>query len=380
MNPDVVVIGLGGMGSAAAYHLASRGQRVLGLEQFTPAHDRGSSHGDSRITRQSYLEDPRYVPLLLHAHDLWERLAADSGRDVIRLVGGIYLGGPGSGTFGGALRAAQEWSLPHEVLDAAQVRRKFPTLRPAGGMLGLHESRAGYVRPEETVTAHLELAAAAGADLRFTEPATGWTALPGGDGVRVISARGAYEAARLVICPGAWAPSLLAGLGVPLDVERQVMYWFAPASVAAFEDHPVYFWEDDEGVQLYGFPAIDGPGGGVKTAFHHHGGTACTPDTIDRTVHDAEAAAIRRFLRPRMPSLPGDLLRAVTCMYTNTPDHHFAVGPHPDFPHVAVACGFSGHGFKFVPVIGEILADLAIEGTTRHPIGLFDPRRFRPEF
>jgi sarcosine oxidase len=378
MSHDVIVIGLGGMGSSAAYHLASRGQRVLGLERFTPAHDQGSSHGGSRITRQSYFEDPAYVPLLLRAHDLWERLAADSGRDLISLCGGIYLGGPDSETFSGALRAAREWSLPHEVLDAAEVRRRFPMLRPANGTLALHESRAGYVRPEETVAAHLELAAAAGADLRFTEPVTGWTALPGGDGVRVRTARDTYEASRLVICPGAWAPSLLAGLGVPFAVERQVMYWFAPDSVAAFEDHPVYFWEAGDGVQFYGFPAIDGPGGGVKTAFHYHGGVKCTPDTIDRTVHDAEVAAIRRYLRPRVPSLPGELLRAETCMYTNTPDRHFAVGPHPDFPQVAVACGFSGHGFKFVPVIGEILADLIADETTSHPIGLFDPRRCRP--
>jgi sarcosine oxidase len=378
MSHDVIVIGLGGMGSSAAYHLASRGQRVLGLERFTPAHDQGSSHGGSRLTRQSYFEDPAYVPLLLRAHDLWERLAADSGRDLIRLCGGIYLGGPDSETFAGALRAAREWSLPHEVLDAAEVRRRFPALRPANGTLALHESRAGYVRPEETVAAHLELAAAAGADLRFTEPVTGWAALPGGDGVRVRTARGAYEASRLVICPGAWAPSLLAGLGVPFAVERQVMYWFAPDSVATFEDHPVYLWEAEDGVQFYGFPAIDGPGGGVKTAFHHHGGVTCTPDTIDRAVHDAEVSAIRRYLRPRVPSLPGELLRAAACMYTNTPDRHFVVGPHPEFPQVAVACGFSGHGFKFVPVIGEILADLITDETTSHPIDLFDPRRCRP--
>jgi sarcosine oxidase len=375
MSHDVIVIGLGGMGSSAACHLAARGQRVLGLEQFTPAHDRGSSHGDSRITRQSYFEDPAYVPLLLRAHDLWERLAADSGRDLIRLCGGIYLGGPDSETFAGALRAAREWSLPHEVLDAAEVTRRFATLRPDAGMLALHEPRAGYVRPEQTVAAHLALATAAGADLHFSEPVTGWAAMPGGDGVRVHTGRGSYQASRLVICPGAWAPSLLAGLGVPFTVERQVMYWFAPESVAAFTGHPVFFWEAGDGVQFYGFPAIDGPGGGVKAAFHHHGGTDCTPDTIDRTVHGTEVSAIRRYLRPLMPSLPGDLLRAVTCMYTNSPDHHFVVGPHPEHPQVAVACGFSGHGFKFVPVIGEILADLVTGGTTAHPIGLFDPRR-----
>src|SRR3954462_6228018 len=159
MGHDVIVIGLGGMGSAAAYHLAARGQRVLGLERFTPAHDRGSSHGGSRITRQSYFEDPAYVPLLLRGYELWNRLAADSGRDVIRLCGGIYLGPPDSLTFAGSLRAAQEWSLPHEVLDAAEVTRRFPTLRPATGTLALYEDQAGFVRPEETVAAHLELAA-----------------------------------------------------------------------------------------------------------------------------------------------------------------------------------------------------------------------------
>jgi sarcosine oxidase len=370
---DVIVIGLGAMGSSAAFHLAARGQRVLGLERFTPAHAHGSSHGESRVTRQSYFEDPAYVPLLLRAHDLWERLAADSGRDLIRLCGGLYLGNPDGETFAGAQRAAREWSLPHEVLDAAEVRRRFPAFTPGPDVAALYEARAGFVRPEETVTANLELAAAAGADLRFETPALEWTAADGGDGVTVRTADQAFTASRLVICPGPWAPALLADLGVPLRVERQVMYWL-DADADSFAGNPVFFWEAEDGVQFYGFPAIDGPGGGVKTAFHT-GGVACDPDTIDRTVRPREVATIRSYLAPRVPGLAGAALRTATCMYTNTPDHHFVIAVHPEHPQVSVACGFSGHGFKFTPVIGEILADLAIDGSTTHPIALFDPRR-----
>jgi sarcosine oxidase len=373
---DVIVVGLGAMGSSAAYHLASRGQRVLGLERFGPAHANGSSHGASRAIRQSYMEGPAYVPLLVRAYDLWDRLAADSGRDLIRLCGGLYLGSPDSETFAGSLRSAREWSLPHEVLDAAQLRRRFPTFTPGPDVVALYETRAGFTRPEETVAANLRLAAARGADLRFGTPVTGWTAADGGDGVTVTTPDGVHEASRLVLCAGAWAPSLVTGLDVPMRVERQVMYWF-DADADAFAGNPVWVWEAEDGVQFYGFPAIDGPGGGVKAALHNAGGTPCDPDTIDRNVHPREVGRIRSYLASRVPGMAGDLLRAATCLYTNSPDHHFVLGTHPDHPQVLVMGGCSGHGFKFTPVIGEILADLAIDGGTAHPIELFDPRRPR---
>jgi sarcosine oxidase len=291
---------------------------------------------------------------------------------VIRLCGGIYLGPPDSLTFTGSLRAAKDWSLPHEVLEATEVTRRFPTLRPTAGTLALHEEKAGFVRPEETVTAHLELAADAGAELRFEEPVVDWMAQSGGEGVRVLTGKGTYTASRLVICPGAWAPELLADLAVPFTVERQVMYWFQPdGGVDAFDaaHHPVYIWEGDDGVQFYGFPSIDGPDGGAKVAFFRKG-VVCTPGTIDRTVHAEEIEAMRAYLRPKIPTLPGDLLQSATCMYTNTPDQHFVIANHPEHPQVSVACGFFGHGFKFVPVVGEVLADLAIHGQTRHPVGI----------
>ncbi|MFD7108283.1 N-methyl-L-tryptophan oxidase [Streptomyces celluloflavus] len=380
MSPsyDVIVLGLGGMGSAAAHHLAARGARVLGLEKFGPVHQRGSSHGGSRITRQSYFEDPAYVPLLLRAHELYARLARDSGRRVATLCGGVMVGRPGSRTVAGALRSARTWDLPHEMLDAKEIRRRFPTLAPAADEVALYEARAGFVRPEHTVAAQLQLAGQSGAALHFQEPVTRWEALPGGRGVRVHTPDDTYTAGQLVICPGAWAPRLLAGLGVPFTIERQVMYWFAPdggTAPYAPEQHPVYIWEDTAGVQIYGFPAIDGPEGGAKVAFFRKG-TVCTPENIDRTVHEDEVRAMAAQAARLLPTLPGRFLSAATCMYSNTPDEHFVITRHPAHPDaVTVACGFSGHGFKFVPVVGEILADLALTGETGHPIELFDPGR-----
>jgi sarcosine oxidase len=374
VNHDVIVIGLGGMGSAAAAHLAARGQRVLGLERFGSAHDRGSSHGGSRIIRQSYFEDPAYVPLLLRAYELWEELGDASGTDPITLTGGVYLGRPDSPTVAGSLRAAREWDLPHEVLDAPEIRRRFPTLSPDDDEVALYETAAGFVRPELTVSAHLTLAGRWSAELHFDEPVLDWSVTADG-GVRVTTAAGSYTAGRLVICPGAWAPELLAELAVPFVVERQVMHWFRPTGgVEPFTEHPVYIHEAADGTQIYGFPAIDGPDGGAKVAFFRRG-SATTPETIDRVVYPEEVAAMTEHLRGVLPTLPGRHLTAVTCMYTTTPDHHFVIAAHPEHEQVTVACGFSGHGFKFVPVVGEILADLATDGSTRHPIDLFDPRR-----
>ena len=374
---DVIVVGLGGMGSAAAYHLAARGLRVLGLERFGPAHDKGSSHGGSRITRQSYFEDPAYVPLLLRSYELWDALAHDSGRDVVTLTGGVMIGPPDSVTVAGSRRSAEEWDLPHEMLDAVEIRRRFPTLLPADDDVALYERNAGFLRPEVAVAAHLDLAGGLGADLRFGEPVRRFDAGP--DGVRAATDAGTYSAGHLVICPGAWAPDLLADLGMSFVVERQVQYWFAPVGgIDPFrpDRHPIWIWEDRAGVQFYGLPALDGRDGGVKVAIHRSG-ARCTPDTIERTVRDSEVRAMAEQLRGHVQSLPGPFLKAVTCMYTNTVDEHFVVGRHPGHERVTVACGFSGHGFKFVPVVGEILADLATTGATRHPIALFDPTRDR---
>jgi len=233
------------------------------------------------------------------------------------------------------------------------------------------------VRPEATVSAQLALATRAGAELHFDEPMTGWAPATGG-GVRVETTAGSYSAGQLVITPGPWAPRLLADLGVPFTIERQVQYWFQPAGgVGPFrpERHPIYIWEDAGGNQIYGFPAIDGPDGGAKVAFFRHG-VVTTPETIDREVHPDEVRTMAERTRRHLPDLPDTFLRAKTCLYSNTPDEHFVIARHPAHEAVTVACGFSGHGFKFVPVVGEIVADLATTGATAHPIDLFDPRRF----
>jgi len=381
---DVIVVGLGGMGSAAAYHLARRGRRVLGLDRFPAAHDRGSSHGGSRIIRLAYFEDPAYVPLLLRAYDLWRDLERESGADLLRVTGGLLLGPPDSRAVAGACRSAAEWGLAHEVLDAGDIRRRFPTLAPDDDTVAFYEDVAGFVRPEATVRTHLRLAGAAGADLRFEEPVTGWEASPAGDGVTVRSRTATYAAGRLVVCPGAWASTALAGLDVGLRVERQLQTWFQPeGGVAPFlpDRHPVWMWApggDSDGAGFHGFvygvPAVDGPDGGVKLSIVMEPEPA-DPETIDRTVTAEEVERVTAHLRRRLTVDPGRLLRAGTCLFENSPDHHFVVGVHPAHRQVTVAAGFSGHGFKFVPVLGEILADLAEQGGTGHPIALFDPGR-----
>jgi sarcosine oxidase len=372
---DVIVLGLGGMGTAAATELARRGRRVLGLEQFTPAHDRGSSHGDTRIIRQAYFEDPAYVPLLLHVYDLWADLERDDP-GIFRLTGGLMIGLPDAEVVAGSLASVREHGLPHELLDAGEIRTRFPNFAPGDDEIGLYETRSGYVRPERTVHEHVRRAVAAGADLRFEERALGWQA--DDSGVRVTTNRGTVEGDRLVVAPGAWAPQLLADLGVPMTVTRELVFWFEPsADPASYEPgrQPIFIWERPR-ASLYGFPCLDGVGRGAKIGLHRHG-LPTDPDALDREVAAHEVAEVTAVLRELVPTLPGTFLRGVTCLYTTTPDQDFVIGRHPEHPNVAVACGFSGHGFKFVPVVGEVLADLALEGATGHPIGLFDPTRFR---
>ncbi len=376
---DVIVLGLGGMGSAAAAHLAARGKRVLGLEQFTAPHDRGSSHGHSRVIRQAYFEHPAYVPLLLRAYELWRELERDTGRELLFLPGGLMLGAPDSEVVSGSLHSARKHGLPHEELDAREIRRRFPQFRIGDDTVALFERAAGLVFCERAVTAHLEAAARRGAKLLFEEPVLRWQPTPNG-GVTVTTAKATYSASQLVITPGPWAPALLAELGVPFVVERQVLYWFQPpGGVAPFlpERFPIYIWQQPSGATPYGSPAVDGPGGGVKVAFYRKPvAEPCTPDSVDRRIRDDDVADMRMAIREFLPELDGMLVKAVTCLYTLTPDLNFVIGPHPAHPQVQVAAGFSGHGFKFCSVVGEVLADLVTAGCSRHDIGLFGPTRF----
>ena len=374
---DVIVLGLGGMGSAALWHLAARGVRVLGLERFTPPHDHGSSHGQSRIIRQAYYEDPAYVPLLFRAYELWDDLERATGRRLLLPTGGVFIGPPDADLIAGSLRSAREHSLPHQVLSAAEIRQRWPVLHADPSEIGVFEDRSGVLLVEECVRAHVDAALRRGAEAHFEEPVLRWSARPGGDGVVVETKQGRYEAARLVIAGGAWNPGLLGDLGLPFRVERQVLYWFDPGpqrALFALGRLPIWAWEHPDITFFYGFPDLGAPG--VKAAFHH-GGETTSADQIRRTVSAEETAAFRAVLRRFVPALDVPPTQAATCMYTNTPDDHFVIGLHPQYPQVALAAGFSGHGFKFCAVVGEVLADLARSGSTRHPIGLFAPTRFQ---
>ena len=360
----MIVVGLGGMGSAAAAHTAARGQRVLGLEQFRPGHILGSSHGRSRVIRLAYFEHPAYVPLLRRAYELWRVLEANSGRRLLQMTGGLMIGSPNSEVVSGSLRSAREHDLEHEVLDAAEVHRRFPPFTPRQGIVAFYEREAGSLFPEEAIRAHLDMAARHGADLHFDERVEDWSVSASGR-VEVTTTRSRYECGKLILAPGAWAASLFKIAWLPLEVEPQVLYWFEPAGGAAPfapDRFPIYIWDLGAGIQFYGFPAdIDSR---VKVAFFR------SPNISE--------TSMRAALAPCLPALAnGRLVESVNCRYTLTPDHHFVIGPHPKHDHVVIASPCSGHGYKFASVIGEILADLATSGATRHPIDLFAPSRFQ---
>ncbi len=361
---EVIVVGLGGMGSAAVAHAASRGSRVLGIEQFQPAHDQGSSHGRSRVIRLAYFEHPAYVPLLRRSYELWRRLESATGRDLLRITGGLMIGSPDSDVVTGSLRSAREHGLEHEVFTAAELHRRFPPFTPRQEIVAFYESEAGSLFPEEAIRAHLDVAVDSGAHLHFDERVEDWAVSASGR-IEVCTSRGSYETDRLILAPGAWASGLFKLEWLPLEVEPQQLHWFVPeggAAPFAPDRFPIYIWDLGEGIQCYGFPAEDD--GRVKVAFF-------------RSKVKGEHA-IRDALGAVLPSLAnGTLVETVTCKYTLTPDQHFVIGHHPAQPGVVIASPCSGHGYKFASVIGEVLADLAIDGATRHPIALFDPNRFR---
>ena len=360
MTHDVVVVGLGGVGSAAAAVLARRGHRVLGLDQHPPVHALGASHGETRIVRKAYFEGAAYVPLLLRAYDLWLQLG------LLTRTGGLFLGEPGSRVLAGSLATAVAHGLDHELLDAREVTHRFPALTPPGATVALFEPDAGVVSPEQAVQAQLDRATAAGAELR-QERVTGWTATS--SGVRVETEAGCYDAGALVLAPGGWAPGLV-DLDLPLVVEPRVMHWFdPPGGVGPYapERFPVWIWERADGTAPYGVPAVSAAG--VKASVHH---------SPVRPPAQWTPGGLAELLAPLLPGLGSAVVRSVDCTYTLTPDEHPVVGTHPAHERVVLACGFSGHGFKLTPVLGEVLADLAVEGATAYDLGFLRPDRFGP--
>jgi sarcosine oxidase len=302
--------------------------------------------------------------MLLRAYQLWRELEHATGQYLLHLCGGLMMGPAGSAVVSGSKSSAVQHGLPHEMLDAKEIRRRFPALHPPAETVALFEDNAGFLLAEASVKAHLDRAHALGAQLHFEEEVIGWEA--DGNGIRVRSRREEYRADRLVITAGPWTGEVLAGLRLPLEVNRQVLYWFQPSvGLELFQPgrFPIFILERADGLLPYGFPASDGPKGGVKVALYRAPvQSVCAPATIERAISEAEIETMRHIIRELIPSLDGECLKAVTCMYTNTPDEHFLIDTHSEFSNVAYACGFSGHGFKFAGVVGEILADLATTG------------------
>jgi len=370
---DAIVLGLGAMGSATLFHLARRGSKVLGLERFDLVHEYGSSHGLTRIIRLAYWEHPTYVALLRRAYELWRELENAAGERLLYITGSVDAGLPGSSVFEGALKSSQLHGLPHEVMNGAELHRRFPGYGLPQEFQCLYQPEGGFLLPERCNVAHVVQAQAHGAEVHCREPVLEWGAQPGRVWVR--TARGRYEAGRLVICAGPWAAKLvpeLAGLAV---AERQVLAWLQPTRpdyfrVGAF---PVFNLEVEEG-RYYGLPAFLIPG--FKFGKYHHRGEQVDPDAANRAPQPEDEELLRAFARRYFPHGAGPTMMLKACLFTNSPDRHFILDRHPDHPEVAIAAGFSGHGYKFCSVIGEVMADLARDGETRHDIEFFRSRRF----
>ena len=369
---DVIVLGTGGMGSSALYHLARRGARVLGLDQYTAPHGLGSSHGDTRIIRQAYFEHPNYVPLLRRAYTLWEELELLAGEPLLHKVGLCLTGAPDSEAIRGTRQAAKEHGLPLESLSVAEARRRFPQFRFAEHFETLFEPSAGYLLVERCVAAYLHQARRLGADVQNETPVRGWNPIP--NGIEILTDRATFTARACVVTAGAWAGTMLRDLHVPFHVKRKTLHWYAAQGHAGTgPENATFFYDLPEG-QFYGFPSLDGAT--VKVAEHTGGTTVANPALVDRSSTPSDDAALRRFLNEYLPGLAQPAIRSAVCLYTMSPDGHFVIDHHPTVPQVVFGAGFSGHGFKFASVIGEVLADLALTGCSAQPVGFLGLSRF----
>ncbi|MBS0262708.1 MAG: N-methyl-L-tryptophan oxidase [Planctomycetes bacterium] len=378
---DVIVLGVGGFGSSAMYHLARQNCRVLGIDRFHIAHDRGSSHGETRIIRKAYFEHPDYVPLLQRAYVLWDDLQRECGQTLLHKVGLFIAGKADCDSVSGTLKAARLHHLPVDQLDVGEARRRFPGYAFPEDWAVVFEADAGYLNVENCVTAHVAAACRRGANVRTGETVLAWES--DGHSVVVRTDRGVYSAGRLVITPGAWAQPILnlpkAANGRPgwwdhLKVLRKVLCWF-PADPVYDVDrgNSTFFFETPVG-QFYGFPRLDGQT--VKMAEHTGGLTVTDPLAVDRDLQPSDLPRLVEFAREFMPRLGIQPLRHAVCLYTMTPDGHFCIGRHPEWSNVAIGAGFSGHGFKFTGVLGEVLSDLVLTGQAAVPVDFLTPRKW----
>lgn len=372
MSYDVIVLGLGAIGSSTSYQLACQGTRVLGLEQYGPIHDRGASHGETRCIFQAYFVGPRYVSLARSAYRLWGEISERADVELLVRTGALLLSSEPGTMAARAQAVALAAGLDHELLDAGQLRKRYPELTPSDETAALHDPSGGFLRVEQSVRAYLDLAERAGATLQFEERVLSWKATE--RGVTVTTDRSRYHAGHLVFCVGSWIERFLPE--VPVQIIRKAQVWLEPSTdLVRFrpERFPVWCWDTGAAIAL-GFPIL-APGRGAKVALHT-GGRRCDPDQVDREVRPTDVNDVTEFLRPRLPALAGGrYVRGEIGLYDISPDRHFIVGRVPGRDRVYLAAGTSGHAFKFSPVLGKALADLTLHGQTEFDIGAFDPAR-----
>ncbi len=375
---DVIVIGVGAMGAATCYQLAKCGARTLGIEQFGIPNQFGSSHGHTRLIRLAYYEHPDYVPLLRQSYNLWSQLECESESTLLYRVGGIYLGGPESDLVDHSLKAASIHQLPHSHLTRQDISDQFPQFTVPDHYHAVYEPDAGFLMSELAIQAFADQATRLGADIHTNEVIVNYKASP--RGVVVTTSQDTYHAQNLILTVGAWAGSVIRDLGVELRVTRQSLCWFKPSSPTYLTLGVLPVWAIDlENAEnpgiYYGFPILPDETS-IKAALHQLASPA-TPDTVDREPRPEDHFIPQNALKTYLPSAHGPLSSCQICMYTNSPDGHFIIDQHPLYPNVSFAAGFSGHGFKFAPVIGQILADLALNQSTDLPVEFLSRRRFQ---
>ncbi len=366
---DIAVIGLGAMGSAALSFAAARGAKAIGIEAHFPAHALSSSHGDSRLIRLGYFEDPSYVPLLTRAYRNWRSLEARLRAEIMTVTGVLQIGAPDSKIVSGTRASCDLHGLPHEILDRDAMKRRFPAFVLEEGEIGLLDPQGGYVRPEAAIMGYLRLAAEDGAAVHFGERVV--SIEPDATGVTVVSTMGRYRARKAIVATGAWIAELVPQLKAHAQPIRQVVAWYQPKDgfVAQPQRMPCFLRDEGDEGSYFGFPAIGVDG--VKIGRHAHFREPIDPAMPNPPVNDTDTDLLDGFARKRLPDAASFRVRATTCRYTMLPSEDFLIDIVPDQPNVVVSSACSGHGFKFTSVVGEILADLALEGGSALPTALF---------
>jgi monomeric sarcosine oxidase len=374
MKYDAIVLGTGGVGSAALYHLARRGVRAIGIDRFHPPHDRGSSHGHTRVIRQAYFEHSDYVPLLREAYRLWHDLESIAEQQLFFQIGLVEVGPSDGMVVPGVRRAAEEHGLAVESLTAKQIGQRWPGLEVENDLVGVFEPAAGYLRVEDCVKVHLDAAGAAGAEFITDTEVSCWSANDAEVRLRLTNHVEIFGR-RLIITAGAWAGRLLSALNIGLKVRRKSLFWFGTddSRYESASGMPVFLFELPAGV-FYGFAKLDQRG--VKFAEHTGGHAVDDPLVVDGTIAEDEKGRLIAVLSQYLPGVSSHVTDHTVCLYTMSPDEHFVVDGHPEHANVVFAAGLSGHGFKFTPVLGRALADLALAGGTDLPIDFLSLKRF----